>query len=499
MLNLVFGNQLFPQWTDASPGDEFLLIESRALCARYRYHQQKLVLIFAGMRQFADDLRQRGFRVHYTTLESEKTARDYFEILDEWIERLGVQEIRVAEIADRGFARTFENWAKRRKIRITPATSYLFLTPSESFPSVFGGKRPFMKTFYEAQRKRLKVLVDSRGEPTGGQWSFDTENRKKLPRDYQAPAIPPAPRSKRTEEVIRVIAREFPDHPGRAEDFWLPVSAESAHEWLERFLEWRLEGFGPYEDAIRAGEDPNEDLLNHSALSPLMNIGILPAETILRRTLEFARRKKTPIASLEGFIRQVIGWREFVKGIDLVYGEKQAKENFFGHQRRLRPCWYEGTTGLTPVDDAIRKAIRRGYNHHIERLMILSNVMLLSQVDPREVHRWFMEMYVDSSEWVMGPNVYGMGQFSDGGIFATKPYICGSNYILKMSDYPRGEWCETWDALYWNFVDRNLELFRKNPRLGMAGNLLAKMPAEKRARYREMADAFRARTTEEAS
>ena len=501
MLNVVLGDQLFPEWAHTSTDDEFLLIESRALCARYRYHQQKLVLIFAAMRRFAESLRARGFRVHYVRLESQPLASEapppsYFGLLDEQLRARGVREIRVAELADRGFASEFAAWARRVGVRVEPAPSHLFLTPTALFPAAFGGRRPFMKTFYEWQRKRLGVLVDSRGEPTGGKWSFDTENRKKLPRGYVAPAIPTRDASDTVSDVIRMVERDFADHPGSASQFWLPTETTEALRWLDQFLAERLDDFGPYEDAIRAGEHPGDDVLNHSVLSPMMNLGILPPAIIVERALAVARERDTPIASLEGFLRQVIGWREFVKGIDVVHGEEQASANFFGHHRQLKGCWYDGTTGLVPVDAAIRKALRRGYNHHIERLMVLSNVMLLCDVDPRAVHRWFMEMNVDSSEWVMGPNVYGMGQFSDGGIFATKPYICGSNYILKMSDVPRGAWCDTWDALYWNFVDRHQAFFRQNPRMGMAGTLVAKMPEAKRMRYREIAEAFRERTTQ---
>lgn len=497
MLNLILGDQLFQNWEKSAPTETFLMIESRGMCARYRYHQQRLVLTFSCMRKFADNLRAKGFEVHYVRLDSYRDERSYFELLGEHLKKLGAKEFRVREIADRTFARDLSNWAQKNNVRILRSndSSELFLTPTPLYTDAFAGKRPFMKTFYEWQRKRLKILVDAKGNPTGGKWSFDTENRKKLPSDYRAPKIPPVTRCAVVRDVIQMVAREFPKNPGSAADFWLPTDTKEAIQWLDRFLKERLNEFGPYEDSIRAEGDPNEDLLNHSALSPMMNVGILPAELVVDRTLKYAQKHKVPLASLEGFIRQVIGWREFIKGIDVVYGERQEAANFFGHKRKLKSCWYDATIGIAPVDAAIRKALRRGYNHHIERLMILSNVMLLCSVDPKDVHRWFMEMYLDSSEWVMGPNVYGMGQFSDGGIFATKPYICGSNYILKMSDYPRDEWTEVWDALYWNFVDRNLEFFRKNPRMGMAANLIAKMPKTKRARYHEIATAFRERTT----
>ena len=175
--------------------------------------------------------------------------------------------------------------------------------------------------------------------------------------------------------------------------------------------------------------------------------------------------------------------------------ELESESNFFKHERKMKPCWYEGKTGIPPVDDAIKKTLKLAYNHHIERLMILSNVMLLTELNPKEVHRWFMEMYVDSYEWVMGPNVYGMGQFSDGGIFATKPYLSGSNYILKMSNYPKGEWCEIWDGLYWSFIHRNSSFFAKNPRLSMMNALLFKMEPKKKERLLTLAENFKNATS----
>jgi deoxyribodipyrimidine photolyase-related protein len=185
-----------------------------------------------------------------------------------------------------------------------------------------------------------------------------------------------------------------------------------------------------------------------------------------------------------------MGWREFVRGIYQNFSEEQDKRNFFNHQRKLTHHWYDGTTGLPPVDDAIKKAQKYGYCHHIERLMILSNVMLLSELHPHEVHKWFMEMFIDSADWVMGPNVYGMGQFSDGGIFATKPYISGSNYILKMSDYKKGEWSEVWDGLFWRFIGKNKVFLSKNPRLNMMVKTLEKMEANKKKRLLSLAQDF---------
>ena len=189
--------------------------------------------------------------------------------------------------------------------------------------------------------------------------------------------------------------------------------------------------FGPYEDAL-SGRDP---VLFHSVLSLMMNLGLITPAEIVERAVAHACEHGVPMNSLEGFVRQVIGWREFVRGVYHRFDEEQSSRNHWGHERKLKDCWFDGTTGLPPLDDAIAKARDLGWQHHIERLMVMGNLLTLTQVHPREAHRWFMEMFVDSSDWVMGPNVYGMGIFSDGGIFATKPYICGSNYLIKMSDH----------------------------------------------------------------
>ena len=239
------------------------------------------------------------------------------------------------------------------------------------------------------------------------------------------------------------------------------------------------------------------DTLQHSLLSPLLNMGLLTPAGVLEVVIQamHAQPQSLPIASVEGFVRQVIGWREFVRGIHLVHGERQAQTNFWNHQRGLAACWETGSTGLPPVDLAIQRVNRLGYNHHIERLMVLSNVMLLCEVHPHQVHRWFMERYLDSYDWVMGPNVYGMGQMSDGGLFATKPYICGSNYILKMGDFKRGPWCEIWDGLYWRFIDRHRSFFQSNPRLAMMVRLLDRMEETKQQRLFALAEQFIATVT----
>jgi deoxyribodipyrimidine photolyase-related protein len=357
-----------------------------------------------------------------------------------------------------------------------------------------------MKTFYERQRRRLGLLLEPDGSPTGGRWSFDVENRRRLPKGYVEPRLPEVATSPHEPAVRALIATHFADHPGALGPLWIPFDHAGADTWLQCFLQERLDGFGPYEDAL----SQHQDTLHHSLLSPLLNIGLLSPAALIEATLEHVHARQecgqpVPIASLEGFLRQVIGWREFVRGIDRVHGGRQAAANFWNHRRLLAPCWNDATTGLPPLDAAIGRVNRLAYTHHIERLMVLSNLMLLCEIHPGEVHRWFMERFLDSYEWVMGPNVYGMGQMSDGGIFATKPYICGSNYILKMGDYSRGPWCAIWDGLYWRFIDRHRAFFQANPRLAMMVRLLERMDPGRRETLAAAAAAFLERATIEAA
>lgn len=493
-LTLILGNQLFPEWLDGGPlgapeNTEFLMVEDLGIARQYRYHRMRLLHTFVAMRSFRDQLIATGHRVRYFELPESKTHSFWERVADELQGKSG---LRVARNPDRGFMRALDHFCKKRDLQpeILPCPS--FLSQDRHFESHLDKNgKPFMRRFYEQERKRLNILIDRDGGPTGGKWSFDTENRKKLPKDYREPPIPISPASPHEAPVRLMIEKHFPDHPGELGSLYLPHDHAGARSWLEDFLKVRLEDFGPYEDAL----DGRRDFLHHSLLSPLLNLGILSPRTVVERTLEHARKSGAPLASVEGFLRQIIGWREFVRGVDQKFGTLQESSNFWNHHRKLGPAWYTGETGIPPLDDAIKKVLRLGYNHHIERLMVISNLMLLSEVHPKEAHRWFMEMYLDSYEWVMGPNVFGMGLMSDGGIFATKPYISGSNYILKMSDYKKGPWCDEWDGLYWSFIDRHRTFFSKNPRLSMMVKLLDKMEPAKKQRLFVAASSFVDRVT----
>lgn len=483
---IVLGDQLFPTKFYAPYVDSAVFMaEDHQLATHFKYHKHKIAFFFLSMRSYADELRKLKFNVVYEKLS--KTS--FLERLDVFIRKNKISKIVMAEIQDKFFEKELLNYFKMNNLDCQILPSPMFLCSRAEFAGYLKKHpRPFMKTFYEKERLRLKILLDNNDEPLGGQWSFDVENRNKAPKNLSNTSFLAFEKSSYHENVIELIEEKFSDHPGSLNDFWLPTTRKDSLKVLKHFLENHLELFGQYQDAITA-RDP---FLYHSIISPMLNNGMItPAEVIDEVTKIFQKNKNIPLNSVEGFVRQILGWREFVRGIYQNFSDKQDQLNFFKHQRKFKACWYEGTTGILPLDDAIKKANKLGYCHHIERLMVLSNIMLLCEIDPRVVHRWFMEMFVDSADWVMGPNVFGMGQFSDGGIFATKPYISGSNYILKMSDYKKdASWCEVWDGLYWRFIDKHANFFSKNHRLNMMVKFSQKMDKKKKKYHIELAENF---------
>jgi deoxyribodipyrimidine photolyase-related protein len=265
-----------------------------------------------------------------------------------------------------------------------------------------------------------------------------------------------------------------------------PTTYAESDTWLDQFLKNRFREFGAYEDAIIAGEH----LLNHSLLRAMLNVGLLLPGEIIEKTLAYARENDVPINSAEGFIRQMIGWREFICGVYEYAGTKERTTNFWKFKRKIPESFWTGETGIAPVDLTIRKVLETGYCYHIKRLMVIGNFMLLCEFDPDEVYKWFMELFINAYDWVMVPNIYGMSQFADGGLMATKPYISGSNYLMKMSDYKKGDWQKIWDALFWRFMDAHRGFFLSNPRLGMHIRSFDKMNAEKRISHIERAENY---------
>ena len=460
---LILGDQLFaPARLRGWEGSPVFMAEDIGLAERTRHHRIKLAFFFAAMRAHARELERSGWRVDYRRIEEADAGRPFEDKLRDFLRAHGATVLRVFEIEDKFFEARLEEFARRERLTLEVRPSPMFLTSRAEFAAYLAeGRKPFMKEFYERSRRRQGVLVTAEGEPVGGRWSLDSDNREPLPRDFRAPPPVRVELSPADAPVVELVERLFPGHPGSARDLWLPTTRVGWHAWLDRFLAERFPTFGPYEDALSGAHD----VLSHSVLSPALNTGLLTPDEVVAAALARARVSGVELRSVEGFVRQVIGWREFVRGIYRAHSQTQETANSWGHTRRLAPCWYDGTTGLVPVDLAIRKALRLGWTHHIERLMVLSSAMFLCETAPAEAHRWFMEMFVDSADWVMGPNVYGMGQNSDGGLMTTKPYLCASNYLLKMGRYEKGPWTEELDGLYWRWILKNKARLVKNPRM----------------------------------
>lgn len=478
---LVLGDQLFEGLPNLPSDVPVLMAETRELATSVRHHQQKLVLFFSAMRHFANGLNREA---HYRTLSNQSH-------LDHLV-KLGATEVFTYEISDSPYRLHLQRELASRGMALREHASPGFVLSRSGWADYSAAcRKPKMADFYRLQRLSFNILVEGR-QPVGGQWSFDYENRKSIPKGLLAPRIEWVEPDQITQEVIELVKPEFPDHHGDATQFRYPVTHAQAARWLDQFFQERFAGFGPYEDAISR----DELVLWHSLLSPLLNIGLLTPQLVVARALAFAKRENIPLASLEGFLRQVIGWREFIRGIDREYRERALSfESPFGNRRLLGPSWWNATTGLPPLDASIRRCLDHGYCHHIERLMVLGSAMLMSEVHPLEAYQWFMEMFVDSADWVMGPNVYGMSQFADGGFFATKPYFSGSAYLLKMSDYPKGEWCDVWDGLYWRFIANNREQLGRIPRLNAMLMGVERLAPGRRDRIFAAAEAFTERVT----
>ena len=473
-LFLILGNQLFhPKYIKKYKKLTFFMSEDLGLCTYQKYHKLKLILFLSSMRSYADLLKKENYKVEYFDLNNDFEVA-YEKKLEKFIIQNHFNEIVSFEIEDKFFEKKIRMLIKRLNIKWKIINSPMFLNSRKDFTDYINNtKKPLMANFYKIVRKKNNILM-SGSLPKGGKWSFDNENRKKIPKNIKIPSLLKIIETKHTKKLKNIINNKFPDHPGDTNNFWLPTTHNEADKWLDLFIKEKLNLFGDYEDAV----DKDNYILFHSALSPLINLGLITPVQIISKIKKV--EKKIKINSYEGYVRQIIGWREFMRGIYQNYEKKLENSNFFKHKRLFKKNWYLGNTGLIPLDHSIKNTLKYGWTHHIERLMILANIMNLCEIHPKEVYNWFMEMFVDSSDWVMAPNVYGMGLFSDGGTFSTKPYICGSSYIMKMMNFQKGQWNNVMDGLYWRFINKNRKFFLKNPRLSMMVKVYDKMEIKRK-------------------
>ena len=484
-LRLILGNQLFPlEMQNIEDGETVFMCEDSGLCTYEKHHKSKIALFFNAMRSFRDSLEAANIDCIYYDFNN-KFEDSYIKKLSSKIKDYNFSCIRFFEIEDKPFENEIMQMISDLDIKFEILNTPMFLDSRESFKDFVGDKKFLLQAnYYKKARKEMDILIENE-KPVGGKWSFDDENRKKLPKGYLIPKLPVIKERDDSDEISNFINTEFNDHPGNINNIF-PYTTEQALDWLDTFFEERFKDFGPYEDAIFMGEH----FQLHSALSSSMNLGIITPQQIIIKAKDYAEANDIPLNSLEGFVRQIIGWREFIRGIYQNFSEKMINSNYWNHNRKLSEAWYTGDTGIEPLDDAIKGALEFGYTHHINRLMVLASIMNMSRIHPSEIYKWFMEMFVDSSEWVMVPNVFGMGTFADGGIFATKPYISGSSYILRMSNFKKGDWCEIVDGLYWKFIEDNKEFFAKNPRLSLMIRALEKLDQERKLRIFKAAEIF---------
>lgn len=483
-VSLVFPHQLF-KISDAIRNDrKVFLVEEFLFFRQYKFHKQKLVLHRASMKAYSNFLLEKGVDVHY--IENADKRSD-IRILIMQLSENGVTAIHYTDTTDNWLEKRINTAATKFKIALIKYKSPLFIHSMEEGNAYFDQKKTYFQTdFYIHQRKQLNILLDVNKKPVGGKWTYDTENRLKFPKKEIVPAIDFPMNNEYVKEAVDYVEKSFSANPGLAEPFNYPVQYNDAEKWLDDFLQNRFSKFGVYEDAMVK----EESILYHSVLSPLLNIGLLTPQQVINKALDVADRNDVPINSLEGFMRQMIGWREFIRIVYEREGSRQRTTNYWQFKRKIPASFWNGSTGIHPVDTVIKRLLKTGYTHHIERLMVLGNFMLLCEFDPDEVYKWFMEMYIDSYDWVMVPNVYGMTQFADGGLMTTKPYISGSNYLLKMGDWDKGAWQQIWDALFWRFMHVHRNFFQQNPRLGMLLKTFDNMPPEKKNKHLSAAEHF---------
>ena len=477
-LLILLGNQLFSNEIIKSLNvDLVFMAEDLDLCSYEKHHKLKLLMFLTAMREKRDELEKDDIKVEYLDIEHTDFNKSYEEKLKILLNNNKIEEIKMFEIEDSNFEERIKLFIKNNDLKLVFISSPMFLIARNEFLEINQKFKILrMGNFYKEIRKKLNILIDKKQNPLGGKWSYDEDNRKKIPKGLPLPEMYKPILSKYVNQLRVTIEKKFPNHPGSMENVWMPVTRNEAIKTFDKFLEEKFNNFGAYEDAILK----DNNFLFHSLMSPSLNLGLITPKDIIEKILLFSQKNNIPINSLEGFIRQIIGWREFIRGIYQKFGKLQFKSNHFNLSRKMKNSWYSGETGIPPLDDAIIFSNKYGYTHHINRLMVLSNLMTLSEVDPKNVYHWFMEMYIDSSEWVMTPNVFGMGTFADGGIFSTKPYICGSNYILKMSDYKKGDWCDIVDGLYWRFVSKYVYTLRNNPRLSFMRKTLEGMNVDRK-------------------
>jgi deoxyribodipyrimidine photolyase-related protein len=440
-----------------------------------RCHKLRIAFFLSAMRHFRNSQKNSGMEVLYhqiTEQRGDDAGRDFCTILTKDVQRARPQRLILVEPGDYRVRLALEECARELNLPLEIRPDRHFYCSASEFAGYADGKRLVLEHFYQYMRKKHKVLVDRFSQPAGGSWNYDKQNREKLkisPMEQVRPkSFPP---DEVTAGVLRLVAKRFPDHPGSLDQFELPVSRADAASMLDSFIEHALPLFGPIQDAMAVGQP----FLFHSRLSALLNVKLLNPRECIEAAVQAYERKAAPLNSVEGYVRQILGWREFARGIYWLKMPGYAELNFFNHEHRIPDFFWTGDTDMHCVRQAMENVVANGYAHHIQRLMVLGLLALLYGAHPRHFHDWHMAMFIDAIDWVSLPNALGMSQFADGGQIGTKPYCASGNYIHQMSNYcagcrynPKeatGQNACPFTTLYYDFLDRHYGQLKNNPRL----------------------------------
>jgi len=502
-LIVILGDQLdhqSPAIKAATKSRDILwMAEARAESTQVWSHKQRIALFLSAMRHFRADLEKSGYHVDYTPLDHPGHGGSITTELTRAIQRHQPEKVVVVEPGEYRVRTDIESCCKQAGVTLEILEDTHFLCSIEDFRRHTRGRKSLrMEFFYREMRKRHDVLMDD-GQPAGGAWNFDPENRKSFGKSGPAGLIPPATAKPDaiTREVIALVEKHFPDHPGSLETFSWPVTRRDALARLSLFIDHILPRFGDFQDAMWSGQP----WLHHSLLSSSLNLKLLHPREVIDAAEAAWRHGSAPLAATEGFIRQILGWREYVRGIYWLHMPEYLDRNTLGADQPLPDFYWNGRTSMRCLADAIGQTLRYGYAHHIQRLMVTGLYALLLGVRPREVHEWYLAVYVDAVEWVELPNTLGMSQFADGGVMASKPYCASGKYIQRMSNH-----CQTcpydpakrtgpkacpFTTLYWDFLLRHEPALAANPRMVMQVRNLARIGPTERSAIQQQADLLR--------
>jgi deoxyribodipyrimidine photolyase-related protein len=499
-LRFVLGDQLSRSLSalrDLDPNhDVVLMVEVREETTYVRHHRQKIVLVLSAMRHFAEALRAAGFQVDYIRLDDPGNSGSFTGELGRALSRHPVDRVVVTEPSEWRVLENMRTWGTAFGIPVELREDDRFLCARAEFAQWAQGRQGFrMEFFYRRMRRKTGWLMQG-DQPERGEWNYDAENRKILPRQLVPPPRQRFAPDAVTREVMALVGRRFGDHFGDLDSFGWAVTREGALNALRDFIETGLPRFGDYQDAMKSGED----WLFHAALSPYLNIGLLLPAEVCEAALDAYQQESAPLSAVEGFVRQILGWREFVRGIYWLRMPAYAQTNFFNARRPLPAFYWTGETAMTCLRETIEATRRNAYAHHIQRLMLTGNFALLVGIAPDQVEEWYLTVYADAFEWVELPNTHGMALHADGGVLGSKPYAASGAYIDRMSDYcagcaydpkiKRGPTACPFNYLYWHFLIANETRLKPNPRMALPYRTLARMADDQRRQLVQQAQEF---------